>query len=77
MKLNDFLRENELSKSAFAAAIGTTVATISRIGDGLVVPRRSLLVRIHEETGGMVTPNDIVGVRCVRPCDPSIDKETE
>ena len=59
MKLNDYLAKHELSKGAFARRIGTTTATISRISDGLVVPRRELLERIHRETGGLVTPNDL------------------
>ena len=69
MKLNDYLLEHGLSKGAFAKLIGTTTATVSRIGDGLVVPRRELLVRIHQETGGRVTPNDLVGLYCADRCE--------
>lgn len=68
MKLNDFLDQNNISLSAFAAEIGTTAATVCRIGRGHVVPRRRLLERIHEATGGEVTPNDLVGLYCASPC---------
>jgi predicted transcriptional regulator len=68
MKLNQFLLEQGISKSAFARKIGTTAATVSRIGDGLVVPRRGLLERIYEQTEGRVTPNDLVGLYCINPC---------
>lgn len=54
--------------SAFAQAVGTTTATISRVADGIVIPRRELMQRIHSVTGGCVTPNDLVGLYCVRPC---------
>lgn len=48
--------------AAFAEQIGTTAATVSRISDGLVVPRRKLLIRIYEATGGQVCPNDLTGI---------------
>lgn len=62
MQLSEFLRLNEVTLTDFAARIGTTTATVSRIADGLVVPRRKLLIRIYEETGGAVTPNDLTGI---------------
>lgn len=62
MMLSEFLRQNQVSLTEFAARIGTTTATVSRITDGIVVPRRKLLLRIFEETGGQVTPNDITGI---------------
>ena len=68
MKLNDYLSRQGVSKSAFAGKVGTSVATVSRVGDGLVVPRRELLVRIYDETDGLVTPNDLIGLYCVDAC---------
>lgn len=62
MKLSEFLRQNRTTLTEFAAQIGTTTATVSRIADGIVVPRRRLLVRIFEVTGGKVTPNDLTGI---------------
>lgn len=62
MKLSQFLRHNQVTLTEFAVQIGTTTATVSRIVDGLVIPRRKLLLRIFEETGGVVTPNDLTGI---------------
>jgi transcriptional regulator with XRE-family HTH domain len=62
MKLTEFLRTRGVTMAAFAEEIGTTAATVSRISDGLVIPRRKLLVRIYEATGGLVCPNDLVGI---------------
>lgn len=69
MKLNDFLDHHGISLTAFAEQVGTTAATVCRIGQGHVVPRRRLLERIHEATGGQVTPNDLVGLYCASPCE--------
>ena len=68
MKLNDFLYLRRISKSSFAERIGTTTATVSRISSGLVVPRRDLLERIHRQTDGLVTPNDLTGLHCEQRC---------
>jgi transcriptional regulator with XRE-family HTH domain len=62
MLLSDFLKTNGITLAAFAEEIGTSAATVSRISDGLVVPRRKLLVRIYEATGGQVCPNDLTGI---------------
>jgi predicted transcriptional regulator len=62
MKLNDFLSAEGISMGAFAKTVGTTTATISRVSDGTVVPRKALMERIHDATGGLVTPNDLVGL---------------
>ena len=55
--------------AAFAEKIGTTAATVSRISDGLVVPRKKLLVRIHEATGGLVCPNDLTDIHPPKGAD--------
>lgn len=62
MKLNDYLAQSGTTMSAFAQKIGTTTATVSRVADGQVVPRKTLLLRIYEESEGFVTPNDLVGL---------------
>ena len=62
MKLNEFLTVAGLSMAGFAARIGTTTATISRMSNGKSVARRDLLVRIHEATNGTVCPNDLLGL---------------
>lgn len=68
MELNDFLISKGISMAAFADTVGTTTATISRVSDSIVIPRRDLMRRIHEASGGLVTPNDLVGLYCVKPC---------
>lgn len=69
MTLNDFLSSHGISKVVFAQKLNTTVATVSRISDGLVTPRRDLMKRIYTVTEGAVTPNDLVGLYCVHPCE--------
>jgi transcriptional regulator with XRE-family HTH domain len=75
MTLSEFLRQNQVTLTEFASQIGTTVATVSRIADGIVVPRRKLLLRIFEVTGGLVTPNDVTGIHA--PAKVNKDRETE
>lgn len=77
MHLRDFLEENGLNLAEFGSLVGTTGATICRIVNGQV-PRRDLMVRIHEATNGLVTPNDLVGLygpeqRGSGPCNRSLE----
>lgn len=77
MHLRDFLDENGLNLAEFGNLVGTTGATICRIVNGQV-PRRDLMVRIHQATNGLVTPNDLVGLHGpeqqeVRPCNRSVE----
>ena len=68
MELKDSLKKNDLSMAEFAEQVGTTAATISRVADRLVTARRTLVERIYEATGGLVTPNDLAGLYCKEPC---------
>jgi len=77
MQLNDFLTKNNLTMAMFASRVGTTAATISRVVDRSVTPRRSLVRRIYEETGGQVTPNDLAGLYCVTPCSPMVPQDDQ
>lgn len=70
VKLNAYLLKQDISMGSFAKTVGTTTATISRIADGIVVPRKELMQRIHSATHGAVIPNDLVGLHCVNPCVP-------
>jgi hypothetical protein len=74
MKLNDFLTAENTSMGNFAKTVGTTTATISRISDGIVVPRKDLMQRINVATRGLVTPNDLVGIYCTQAC-PNIEEQ--
>lgn len=62
MKLGDYLSENGIHMADFAAAVGSTGATICRVINGKVVPRRGLLEAIYRETKGLVTPNDLLNL---------------
>ena len=79
MKLNDFLDAEDTSMGEFARAIGTTTATVSRVADGTVIPRKALMQRIYDATAGKVTPNDLIGLYCVtcRGDESSTNKETD
>lgn len=77
MKLNDFLTTENTSMGDFAKAVGTTTATISRIADGSVVPRKALMQRINDATRGLVTPNDLVGIYCTELCPSVADRANE
>lgn len=68
MKLNDFLTFENTTMGEFAKVVGTTTATISRIADGAVFPRKALMERIYAATRGLVTPNDLVGLYCTHVC---------
>lgn len=68
MHLREYLRSNNLQMAEFGRTLGTTGPTVCRIAGGQV-PRKAMMLKIFEVTGGLVTPNDIVGVHCIRPCD--------
>lgn len=61
MRLREFLKSNNLQMAEFAEKIGTTGPTVCRIAGGQM-PRRDLMIKIYEATGGLVTPNDLVGI---------------
>ena len=58
MKLSDYLKENDLTLSAFAEAVGLDVSTIHRAATGKVIPTRENMDAIVKATGGAVQPND-------------------
>ena len=60
MTLGDFLKLRGMPMADFAQHVGTTKATICRIINGQVLPRRQLMTEIHRATGGAVCPNDIL-----------------
>ena len=62
MKLFDYLTAHGIPANDFAERVGTTAATISRIANGQVMPRKALMAAILQETGGQVTPNDLFGL---------------
>ena len=62
MTLEDYLEEHGLSLRAFAKACGVSPSSIHRVRNGEVIPNRKLLEAIYRETGGKVTPADLIGV---------------
>lgn len=62
MKLIDYLATHSIPANEFALRVGTTAATISRVANGQVMPRKALMAAILRETEGHVTPNDLFGV---------------
>lgn len=62
MTLGDYLERHQLSLRAFARACGVSASSIHRVRNGKVIPNRRLLEAIYRETGGQVTPADLIGV---------------
>lgn len=58
MKLSKYLKDNHISLTVFAAAIGRSISRVSRINRGLSHPNWETMERMIKETGGQVQPND-------------------
>lgn len=59
MTLSDYLSQHGITQLAFAARLGVTSSTISRICRGETTPEAKLVAAIARETGGEVLPNDL------------------
>jgi transcriptional regulator with XRE-family HTH domain len=59
MKLTDYLALTGLTRREFAAAIGVSNSTVTRLIYGDTVPSRELLARIAAVTDRRVLPADI------------------
>ena len=62
MKLAKYLEDRNLTDAAFARAIGVERQAIGRYKSGDRFPEKPILLRIFEETGGLVTANDFAGI---------------
>ncbi|WP_028880691.1 helix-turn-helix domain-containing protein [Terasakiella pusilla] len=60
MLLKAYLKKKKITMLEFAARIDVNVSTVSRICRGVVVPSRSTMQRIFDETDGKVQPSDLV-----------------
>ena len=66
MKLADYLTERDLSAAEFAFRIGVHRSTVSRWlegstnGGAVARPSWDQIIKVHEETGGLVTANDFM-----------------
>lgn len=63
MNLEDYLDRHGLSLRVFAKTCGVSASTIHRVRNGDVIPNRRLIEAIYRETGGKVTPADLIGIR--------------
>ena len=61
MILSKYLEAKGETQADFAARVDATQATISKICAFIIVPKRKLMARIADATGGAVPPNDIHG----------------
>ena len=52
--LNQYLTEKRMTQEAFAALIGATQATVSRLCSDKAQPSKNLMLRIERATGGEV-----------------------
>lgn len=60
MKLEQYLKDKNLTDSAFGAKIGLSQSQVSRIRRGVSWPSKEVLSAIARETGNKVTANDIM-----------------
>jgi predicted transcriptional regulator len=58
MTLAQWLRRAAVSQADFARMIGVTQATVCRYVAGTRIPRRAIMTRIEQVTGGQVTAAD-------------------
>lgn len=61
MTLDQWLFENKIKPSVFAAEIGVAPSTITRLLKGERSPRLDLIAAIQRKTEGAVTAEDFMG----------------
>ncbi len=66
MTLSDYLRDQKLKPSAFAAEIGVPPSTITRLLNGERQPGLALIGKIRDRTGGAVTADDFIAAAAER-----------
>ena len=71
MDLKTYLRDNRIRGYAFAAQVGASAASISRLSRGEQMPSADLARRIFDATAGQVTPNDFHDFMAQANGDPS------
>jgi transcriptional regulator with XRE-family HTH domain len=60
MRLDQYLKQNDLSLAEFARRCGVTTPTIMRVRNGTVVPHRSTMAAIFKASNGQVRAVDLV-----------------
>lgn len=58
MKLNYFLKKSKISHAEMAEILGVQLATVYRYAEGDRIPRKHIMKKLVEFTGGQVTAND-------------------
>jgi putative transcriptional regulator len=67
MTLDDYLRENKITETAFAAVIGINQSSVHRLRKGTIRPDIETLARIVSATGGAVTLSDFIDTETLPP----------
>jgi transcriptional regulator with XRE-family HTH domain len=62
MRLQGYLKQQNITASQFADRIGRSVSTVTRAARGEIIPDSETMRRIVEKTGGAVTPNDFYDI---------------
>jgi hypothetical protein len=62
MRFDDWMSKTETSNAAFGLRAGWTGETVRRYRNGSRQPDLAAMATIFDLTGGLVTPNDFVGV---------------
>jgi len=62
MTLAEYLYANRLTATVFAARIGRSIPTVSKLARGIDMPGWDTMAAIVEATDGQVQPNDFLAV---------------
>jgi transcriptional regulator with XRE-family HTH domain len=63
MKLAKFMQMKNLDDAGLAKLLDKDRVTVNRYRRGKKIPSASTIVRIAEISGGLVTANDLLGIR--------------
>lgn len=61
MQLHAYLKDNNITAEKFAEMIGASASGVRKWLYEDRTPRKKMMRKIHEVTGGQVTPIDLVG----------------
>jgi len=62
MKLDEYLKTNEMTMQTFAAEVGVHVSTVHRVKYAKIMPSRKLVEAIFKATDGQVRPADLIEI---------------
>ena len=61
MHLAEWLKLHRRTHDEFGSELGVTHTAVGRYVNGTRMPKRAIMLKIQEITGGAVTPNDFFG----------------